>query len=204
MTFPSIRSSTCSASPSLRTSHDFTLPATISAGDLLLLFGSMDSSSTITGPAGWSTVLNNGTNFLFTKTADGTEDGTSVTITTSTGKNNTINGYAVYGHKGSPVVSSVSNSMNPPSLTSGFGAVDTLWIAVAQSGVTSITAAPTNYSGLITASAYNKSGSAYRELSAASEDPGAFSGGGIAPMAAFVIAIEGALPANGLFFGSNF
>lgn len=90
---------------------------------------------------------------------------------------------------------------DPPSLTSGFGAVDTLWLAVA--GWTNPFAPLTGYPATYTDGTYDKvpdgSGvaTARRALHAATEDPGPFAlgaGGGWNIM--FTIAIKGGAPAS--------
>lgn len=94
-----------------------------------------------------------------------------------------------------------SVAVNPPSLTPSWGAVDTLWIALAGSSANAMTfsVAPTNYTGLTSTTASSgggasNMGSAYRQLNASSEDPGTFTTSQNRWWAAFTIAIR---PASG-------
>lgn len=65
----------------------FTLPATVEAGDLLVLFV-WDSTGTgaVTGPSGWAAAIENSPAttqprvYVYNKVAAGTEDGTTVTV----------------------------------------------------------------------------------------------------------------------------
>lgn len=205
MTYPSIRSS-ATGSDSGDTTPDVTLPATIGAGDLLLLVGSLSSSTTITAPSGWSTLSNTGQHFAFYKTAVGDEDGASITFGLSGFRNTSWIVYSIQDWDGTtPAIGTWTSGIDPPNLTSGFGSVETLWIAFARDESFNFTVAPSGYSGLINYLASIVVGSAYKQSTSSSEDPGAFteSGNGFVRYSN-TIAIKGVSANNALFFGGDF
>ena len=199
MTFPVVKS-TATFTDAAGTSHAVTLPAGIVAGDLLVVFINVRSTS-ITLPTGWTQVYNAAYNGLdcaacFTHHATGAE-GPTVTITTGSSKSVAI-AYCISGWSGTPTVSTVagatSTAPNSASLTSGFGAVDTLWLSVAHlEGVVTITSIPTNYTGGLSKQTSTTNGAsigtAQRNLNAASEDPGAYVTPS-APWNAYTVAIR--------------
>lgn len=182
------------------TSHPISMPGTVSAGDLLLAIIGWDGSAPITLPTNWTekqvafNVSSAGCTLgFYAKSADGTEGGTTVDFVTSATERMAARVYRVTGWSGSVtndiVIGSASGSSsnaspNPPSLTSGFGSVSTLWFAVGcVSGTGDMTGYPANY-GYAPAAAF-KTGqtgttadaqlsSVHRLLTAASEDPAAF------------------------------
>ncbi len=151
MAFPVIQASNVSKTNGA-SSHTASLPASIVAGEFLVLFFTCDSSSTITTPSGWTSVkdYSNGSRRLamFTKTATGSE-GATVAVTTS-GTTDSVhasyrvstNNYTVTvstGANGSPS----DNSPDPDTLTNGSSG-QYLWFAVCGAGA-NVTAYPTNY-----------------------------------------------------------
>lgn len=195
MAFPSIRSEATGAQTSNTTTHSVALPATVSEGDLLRVAMSFDGNPTVTwdnSTAGTWTLLsaaNNGSickQVNYIKVADGTEGGLTLSVTTSATEQSVYRAvaYTSWGGTLSDVAVSatpatgVSTAPNPPSLTSGFGAVDTLWIEVftVDNGTRSVTAASANYTNLFSDASGGTAGvvlgSARRELAAATEDPG--------------------------------
>lgn len=71
------------------TTHPVQMPATVAPGDLLIISIAVDGNPTITTPAGWSAhsaivvTTDRARHAQFLKVAGGTEDGTTVNITTS-------------------------------------------------------------------------------------------------------------------------
>ena len=199
MTFPVVASRTATSfSSTSGTSHNVNMPATVNAGDLLLMFfasfsGGIGATTLGAAPSGWTKVAETDgsrcQSALFMKVADGTEDSTTVNITTSPGRSAVAHVLRITGWYGAlsgveqAVATSTSNHQpDPPNLTPSWGAKDTLWIAsycVGDDNAT-FTTAPTNYTngqGDISGASVNNSaevGTAYRELNATSEDPGAF------------------------------
>lgn len=87
MATPTYQSTTVTDFGSDATSHAANLPATVTAGDLLLAVAAFDSTpSTITTPSGWTRLIDVGGDpvaGVFAKVADGTEDGGTVNFVTS-------------------------------------------------------------------------------------------------------------------------
>ena len=183
MTFPVVAATNTSTQAS-STSHTVNLPASIAAGDLLLIFfGYNNSADDVVTPSGWTQFINvsNGGRFYgYYKVADGGEGG-SVSITSGSAGNSQHNSYRITGYQGTPEVATATGSSatpDPPNLAPSWGAADTLWVAAAHpvNGAADLTA-PTNYGGLIqTAPSTFHVGSATRQLNAASENPGTFGG----------------------------
>lgn len=164
------------------------LPADLEAGELLLIvidtYHIAAGYPTITTPAGFTQLFK--TNFAtrkafaaYYKMTDGTESD-PVNITTT----NSYYAYRAfrYPYVGAPVAGTVvtgsASAPDPPSLTSGFGDVNTLWIAVSGS-MAQPTDPPTNYTNF-QSQVLNSACVSYadREYQAASENPGAFTSAG--------------------------
>lgn len=174
------------------------LPASISAGDLLIAIVETRNNATFTSgtPAGWTALSSQqgggsaGYMRTFYRIANGSE-GSTATWTASISTTAVWQTMKITGWDGTqaPEVLTANGdatSANPPSLTPSWGAADTLWIAMAGHTAitaTAFTAAPTNYSGFQCDGA-SSGGSAcslgfsYRQLNAGTEDPGAFTAGG--------------------------
>lgn len=185
MAFPQVQSIT-ETTTSSATVHNISLPATVNAGDLLVMLV-VCSSTTITGtPSGWTAVRSNNQDPIYAKVAAGTEGGGTVALTTSDSQNIAAQVYRItdwYGEiaSGAATAAAQGNSTtpNPPSLNpSAWGTEDTLWIASAIwiSGAGFLTY-PSGYSGGIFTNAGTPArlASARRNLNAASTDPGTFS-----------------------------
>lgn len=189
MAFPSV-SSTNSSTQVATTTHTVSLPASIVAGNLLVVFFENEDDTVVSTPAGWSLLkslleASGATNKLtvFYKTASGAE-GATLSVTTSTSRVSSHASYQITGFSGTPEVSTgatgTTGSPDPDSLTPSGGAKDYLWIAVGGSRNNTFTAYPANYSGsqltrTITGALGGCSiGVATRNLNATSEDPGTF------------------------------
>lgn len=165
-------------------SHSCTLPATINAGNLIVICaGSNDNA--LTPPVGWATKATIGAALYYgkiiTKVADGTEGGTSVTWSTSSGK---YVGFAVHVLQDAgdiEVASTYGYAANPdpPSLTPSWGSADYLWIAVARQWNVDIAGGPSGYSNYADnyASGRDNMATAEKSSTASSENPGTFSSG---------------------------
>ena len=165
------------------------MPSGYTSGDLLLVALSAYNGTAqvgITTPTGWTELYQKvnttyGTHGVWYKISNGSENA-SVSWTSNISSSyscgalridkDTFLGVPIAG----AATSGAGNLPDSPSLTSGFGAVDTLWLTECMSkDVESGYAAPVNY----TATAYNGGANYYtyiykRSLVAASEDPGAF------------------------------
>lgn len=192
MAFPVVATTNTSENATATTSHTVSLPASLAAGDLLIVFFVNEDDTTVTTPSGWSvlkSMLETGgatsKTTIFYKTSDGGE-GSSLAITTSSSRVSTHAAYRITGWSGTPEVStgatSTTGEANPDSLTPAGGAKDYLWIVVAgKRNTTSVSGYPTNYTGsqLFIADDGALGGSsitvATRGLnSAGPEDPGSF------------------------------
>lgn len=197
MTFPVVAGTNTSTQTSA-TSHTVNLPASIAAGDLLIvLFGWPATADDVSTPSGWTqfmNVLNNTRLYGFYRVADGGE-GSTLTVTSSSSAASRHNSYRITGYQGTLEVATATGSSttpNPPNLAPSWGAEDTLWIAAAHnSNTTADIAAPTNYGNLLEAflSPFEMN-SARRELNASSEDPGTFANASNAQWQAATIAIR--------------
>jgi hypothetical protein len=186
------------------TNFNVTLPAT-NAGDLLWLHLTMLHSGTITGPAGWNNLREPSVVNIFSgKVADGTEGGTSVSISTSgsptTAAAQVIRVSGWSGNLADIENAAVSQSLDPPNLEPSWGAGNTLWIGAywAQFQIASLVAYPSdtenqNYQNDGSGGSRCELACATRKLNAASWDPTAFVlSGGQDFGAAYTFAIKGA------------
>ncbi|MCW5922183.1 MAG: HYR domain-containing protein [Saprospiraceae bacterium] len=190
--FPEVAGTASSSkNATVGTTHTVSLPTGIQSGDLLLIFWS-DANDVNTAPgtpSGWTQLYTNNAGSRYRvawyKVADGTE-GTTINITAGA-ERSAHNSYRIAAgtYQGVPVAASPAtnntNSANPPNLTSGFGNVNTLWIAAAHSvGDGSAVGAPTNFGNQVSGYTGNAGESdarmvtARREFQATSQDPGAF------------------------------
>lgn len=165
----------------------------------------------MTVPAGWTALYNQagGGNLRVCagiyKVASGSE-GASVTVTWSRAVTIAAVAFQVSGYTGTPVDGTLatgsSTAPNPPSLTSGFGSVDTLWLAIAgDMGGSLPSAIPANYSSVGTSTGTGPNPESYlavasRNLNASSEDPGTFTISS-AQWGANTVAIQGVAVASG-------
>ena len=193
---PVVASVTETAFGSDTTDHYVNMPATVDAGDLLIVLFTNDGDATATTPSGWTQLASNarGTAVrlsVYYKIAEGTEDNTTVNFVTSANEQAAAQVYRITDWHGttppeiSPAVTDTSMSPDPASLNpAGWDVADTLWLAVAgqdrgdQSGTTAYPASYTD--GMSTQSSVPatvgvcRTHSARRALAVASEDPSAF------------------------------
>lgn len=199
MTFPSVRSST-SNSGGTSTSISATMPATVNAGDRLVIVMAQGSTSgtalTYTLPSGWvqRKVFNNSGSavggVIFEKMpadVDGTEGGTTVTITASAspGAGTSIATYAIQDSHptaalevSSGSTSSSTTTPDPDTKTPTWGAAENLWIAAfGKRASSALNSYPTNYTqDQQSANASNiRCAIATRISNSSSENPGSFS-----------------------------
>jgi len=179
--------------------HNINMPTTVAAGDLLLMFYSIDdNTASVTNPGGGWTQLataNSGsggvTGQVWAKVAAGTEGGTTVNFQTSNNQSVAARVYRIlaanwYGDltNGVAVASgsgATTQNPNPPSLDpANWDTEADLWIAYAAGSVyQSITSCPTNYGSSVHSNSGTTTGDASvsvctRSLSASSDDPGTF------------------------------
>ena len=175
------------------TNHNVNMPATVDAGDLLIVFFTNDGSATVTTPGGWTALASNENTAVrcsvYYKIASGDEDGTSVDFITSASEQAAAQVYRITDWHGTtpPEISTAATDTgtrpDPASLDpAGWNVADTLWLAVAgqdrgeQDGPTAYPAYYTNGTSTLSSSgtASCRTHSARRVLAVASEDPNAF------------------------------
>jgi hypothetical protein len=194
------------------TSHYVNMPATVNAGDLLIVLFTNDGSATVTTPDGWSLLASNarGTAVrlsVYYRIAAGTEGGTTVNFVTSASEQAAVQVYRITDWHGttppeiSTAATGTSTAPNPAFLNpAAWDVADTLWLAVAgqdrgdQSG---ITAYPSSYEdGISTQSSVPamtgvcRTHSARGVLAVASENPSAFTIPVSEEWVAFTIAVR--------------
>ena len=157
MAFPQVEATNTSSDGG--TSHTVSLPASIQAGETLLVFFTSDSAESVGWPAGWNEILEVVSGGLVTlavawRKATGGE-GATITVTTGTSETSVHASYRISGAIDptvtAPEVSTgatgTSANPNPDELIVGGGSKEYLWIAVAGSddGEDEFTGYPTNY-----------------------------------------------------------
>lgn len=214
MAFPTVQSRTTGASTATATSHTVTLPATINAGDLLLVAFTCGggSGTTLTWDnttAGtWTTVADathttavRGT--LLSKVASGTESGAALSITLSASAQVAWTIWRITGHQGSveagsAIGSSVTIAFS--ALTPSWGADDNLWIAAAHiNSSPTVSTYSTNYTNPTRAAGTGTgrmtTESCERLLNASSETPSSWTLSGANTHVQYTIAVR---PSGGL------
>jgi hypothetical protein len=190
MAFPQVQTSNYGYNDSAGTSHTVNLPASISAGDLLIIFFGF-YTGTVSVPSGWSQLGStdaNGTNILlatFYKVASGSE-GSTVNVTTGSSCKSDhtsyrITGYAASGYiEKSSATTGTDSSPNPTTLTPSWGSADTLWIAAEANRNDSFTSFPSSHpdnqisGGNTSTSSSSWTATCTDEDAASSNDPGAY------------------------------
>jgi hypothetical protein len=187
---PIVRSTASYGASSNIATHSIPLPASYSAGDLLLIFTSNIGGSTPGTPSGWTqlflataTPSRSVTLACFYKIAAGGE-GSSVSITWSASTASVVaHSVAVKDAKAPPVAGTAATGLgtspNPPAASPTGGAVPALAFAIAENTEVgnSVSAYPSGYEGgtyLASAGGTNILAVAWRQIRATAEDPGAF------------------------------
>lgn len=195
------------------TAHVVDLPA-VGAGDLLIVAFGMDTngSRTMTPPADWTEILDddggavdNWAIAAYRIFASG-QGATTVTFTSSAverGAYHVFHYAAGSWHGTTPPEASVvaiatSTAPDSPSLTASWGADDNQWIsfAVREGNAAAPSAYPTNYGNGANTAEGTVGGaslaSAWRDLNAATENPGAYTTPASTEWVAFTIVVRGA------------
>lgn len=163
MAFPTVVDYDTNLITTNATSHDQELPATYSAGDLLLCLFTCDAASValgITTGTGWVEIAEYSnaeiTTGIFYKLSAANTSADNLTLSTDSGQHSASIIYAISGHDDSEVPdysrsNGDSTNADPPSLTPTNGRHDYLWIVcMASDGTVVASAAPTDFSSLIT------------------------------------------------------
>jgi hypothetical protein len=188
--FPTLAATATTAIGSNTTSHVVNLPAGIANGDLLLMwFRTGNTTTPHTAPSGWTEFQTNsvtsGRTTLFWRVSDGS-DGSTATVTSTNARRSAAIVMRITGQAASSPIQAgaFSSSYDPDSLTASGGSAKYLWLAMCSSRQTiDITAAPTNFTGLVVASSTTLGGTnvlevvmaiASRQFETATQDPDAF------------------------------
>lgn len=189
--FPTVQT-TATSTNGETASHTVNLPSGIASGDLLIIALAVDGNPTITWPSGWTqfgaNVIPAAEHTLATayRNANGTE-GATTTVTTSVNEKSAAIVWRITGNDSATAperstgVAIDNADADPDALTPTGGAKDYLWLAVGGNTGGAFLTAPTNYVNLLfavsgggTSASQVAVGGAWRQLNAASENPGAF------------------------------
>jgi hypothetical protein len=184
--------------------HNAIMPATVNAGDLLLILMTLGTGGTPNGtPSGWTQLIS-GNFFGFYKWADGTEDSAPITVGFTASAADP--GFTVLRVTGADTARNPSASVNvennilnpnPPAVTASWGAASNLFIVYmgSSSASTTLGSYPSGYALYqeTNGAADTKSFVAAKQSILATDDPGNFAVGGstVALMRTFTIAVKG-------------
>ena len=200
---PQVQSMTGTSVSSASVNHNVSMPATVNAGELLLMIITFHATQgSVTTPSGWTASGAIGLANTFTKAASGSEGGTTVNVVTGNSVKAAAQTYRItrwFGNAGTNGVVVTTNSGAPgtgadPSNNTPGWTDRTLWLAaVGVTGNPTFSVDPTNYANL------NSTGdgastclvrSLRRTLYATSENPSTFTWSGSQSWAVFTIAVR--------------
>jgi len=205
--FPVVEGNSSGTVDTEQTSHAVNLSSVENGELLILIFSCYDptvATPTITWPADWTSLsktqgIHHSEGVAY-KVADG--EGTSVNVTTAASGYSAYQLYRISGYSLMPQLAADSygntNSPNPP-VESPAPVGYTLWVAafgISDSASRTVSSYPSSYTGgeyTQSSSGYAAVGSAVRNLTADSEDPGTFTLSGTADCKAYTIAVLGSL-----------
>jgi hypothetical protein len=209
MAFPTLVGSATWDASSV-TAHKAQMPASgIVAGDLIVAMWHRTGGVAVgtVDPAWTEVAVGTGTNQggrVATRVASGSENGALLDLCTLPGTANGVSITLVFrGVASVPTalwdVGTGSPTIDPPALTSGFGAVDTTWVIYAGSGnQTSVPVTlPANYGAQVSdGNTARAAAIGTRNRTAATEDPGAITWGGGVSINGVVatVAVPGIMP----------
>ncbi len=208
--FPAYLSATGTGFNTAATAHQVAMPATVSAGDLLIVQFASSAAATVTVPSGWTSIANvNNASIVISrvvyKIAAGTEGGTTVNFVTSFNNKATAIVHRIqagtFDAATAPAIANMNGTSatpNPPSLSPSWGSADTLWLAAFNArdnfpisaypyadGNTSQRSDPSN-----TGTSNAQSASCWTQENASSLDPGTFTRSQSDSWIAHIIAIK--------------
>ncbi|MCJ7575357.1 MAG: Ig-like domain-containing protein, partial [Dehalococcoidia bacterium] len=208
---PVVASVTETAFGSDTTDHYVNMPATVNAGDLLIVLFTNDDDATVTTPSGWNLTASGYITSqvrlsVYYKIAAGTEGGTTVNFVTSDSQQAAAQVYRITDWQGttppeiSTAATGTSAAPDPAFLDpAGWGVSNTLWLAVAgqdrgsQNGTLAYPISYTNGTSTLSSNTTQscRIHSARRVLlTATSEDPGPFTIPVSEQWVAFTIAVR--------------
>ncbi|HLF76000.1 MAG TPA: hypothetical protein VJB57_00780 [Dehalococcoidia bacterium] len=222
MTFPAVLSVSEIEITTAAQSYSIAMPATVDAGDLLIMFVAHDADAAVAFDAvsGWTNLFDadaDGTGRVgcWAKVAVGNEDGTNVTVSFSGTGNREAEAFVFRiqaGTYGSGVIGDVevttaegtSGTPDPPPLTASWGSADNLWIVFyCADNDRALTAYPANFtSNQVFAQISGVTGdqtiaAATRELVSTEVNPGAFTIAASEQWRAATLGVRGFVDAGG-------
>lgn len=211
MASPTVRSTATTNGTTATASPVINLPATVVAGDILIVVIRQDNEEGYTWPADWTALsplpdISDGADDQTScryKTADGSEGGTTITLTRTQSNKFAAVSYAIAGAtniEAGGLATGASTAPDPLTFTPSGGSQDYLWLSIgAWEGeqTSPPTATPTNYTNKIgansgTAGAVSTNcrvAGVNRATTASSENPGAWAISASDDWTAFVIAL---------------
>lgn len=210
MAFPAVQSRTTGASSAAATTHTVTLPATINAGDFLLVAFTCGNASapTVTWDnttAGtWTSIVTavqgvgNVRGSLYSKVADGTEGSAALSIGLSVSAQASWTIWRITGCQGAVETVSAAGTTTTvtfSALAPTWGAEDTLWMAIAHIANTpTVSTYSTSYTdptrSAATGTSRNVTESCERLLNTSSETPSAWTLSSAAQHVQFTVAVR--------------
>ena len=194
MSFPQDQTPVATQFGSVATAHLVSMPASVTAGDLLIIIIEVRGTQTLTTPGGWTVEwTDSGGAACYVRDADGTEGGTTVDVVSSVADVGAAQclqitskswfGTLATGVESGTLATGSSDSPDPASVTPSWGALDTLFIAA--TGYTdddaTVSAYPTdhddNQTSTVSGGGTNNGAAvatASRELNNTVDDPGTF------------------------------
>lgn len=223
MSFPVIANTNSSTEASDTASHTVDLPANIQAGDLLLVFFSIDGNSNLTWPAGWTEFFEKGRTITCRtecawRKATGNE-GATITVTSINAQKSAHVSWRITGAEDPTVqppeasTGTDASSVNPDSdnLTPTGGTKDYLAVSVeGNDNDTLATVYPSGFTSWGTLASGSGIGHcniaiAYKQWAASALNPGAFTIAEAENWNAGTIAVHPSTDIdNVIFFGCNF
>lgn len=186
MAFAQVASVTPSQFGSAATTHAVAFPATVNAGDLLIILAASSNTGNQSPAAtGFTSIGQNDRVYVLAKIAAGTEGGSSLNLTvtnSSTAAAQVIRVTDWYGDLAGVELSTANSigpspAANPPSETASWGAEDNLWFACTGGNADFPTPhpnTPTSYTNEVTTTSGGGAASVVsmrRELASATDDP---------------------------------
>ncbi|MFO0521340.1 MAG: hypothetical protein ACK515_13115 [bacterium] len=188
---PTVASTATLAVGTAATSHSLTGLTGAANGREVIVLVAQDGTGTCSATIGGQAMSELGTTSnanvrltVLRRNLTGAETNLTITITTSGSTTIAAQAYCIAGMQGTPTVALGTTLFDPPSLTSGFGATNTLWLAVTAHEADRNYFAPGSYTNALVTRA-NATGdfsgslcslaSVRRGNAVATEDPGAFS-----------------------------
>lgn len=200
MAYPGIVSSTGMSSAGNAGTYSITLPATINAGNTILIVMGIANGAAITPPAGFTETLDvsPGTGWrlgVYKKTADGTEGGTSVSFSNGSSGQCNYQAYSLDSTDGTVETATYFTSFganDPPSITPSWSGDSMYLAAIFGSGSGNPSAAPSGYSGYTEQETASSDSAIAYKTGTGAENPGAFTASSTA-WACLTVAIKGAV-----------